>query len=124
MTTRKKITILYFVLFLIASLSVALFQPLADTPPLFQNAPDEHARYLVPLYICEHGTLPTGYEEELLSGGVRWSYGFYTLLPYMIQGLCMRFVSLFTDSPLALLYTARLVNVCCGLIMALSLIHI
>lgn len=118
MTTRKKITIFYFVLFLIVSLSVALFQPLADTPPLFQNAPDEHARYLVPLYICEHGTLPTGYEEELLSGGVRWSYGFYTLLPYMVQGFCMRFVSLFTDSPLALLYTARLVNVCCGLMMA------
>lgn len=115
---RKRITIFYFVLFLIASLSVALLQPLKDTPPVFQNAPDEHARYLVPLYICENGTLPTGYEEELLSKECRWSYAFYTLLPYMVQGYTMRFVNLFTDSPLALLYTARLVNVGCGLIMA------
>lgn len=118
MTTRKKITVFYFLLFLTASLSIALLQPLADSPPVFQNAPDEHARYLVPLYICRHGVLPTGYEEELLSNGVRWSYGFYTLLPYMVQGYTMRFVNLFTDSPLALLYTARLVNVGCGMLMA------
>ena len=40
----------------------------------------------VPLYICNHGTLPTGFEDELLSGDCKWTYGFYTLLPYMVQG--------------------------------------
>lgn len=116
---NKYISLLYFTLYLAVALTLALSQPLSDNayPPL-SNPPDEHSRYKVPLYICSHGTLPTGFEEELISGDCRWTYGFYTLLPYMIQGYAMRFVDLFTDSPLALLYTARLVNVILGLIMA------
>lgn len=115
---EKSITLLYFALYLVVALTIALHQPHYDTPPLRSNPPDEHARYLVPLYICHHGTLPTGYEAELFSGDCKWTYGFYTLLPYMIQGYVMRFVSLFTDAPLALLYTGRLVNVAFGLVMA------
>lgn len=115
---EKSLTLAYFVLYLVVALTIALNQPLNDTYPLLQNPPDEHSRYKVPLYICNHGTLPTGYEEELFSGDCRWTYGFYTLLPYMVQGYAMRFVSLFADSELALLYTARLVNVTLGLIMA------
>mgnify|MGYP002511827652 CR=1 FL=1 len=115
---EKSLTVVYFALYLMATLTIALHQPLNDTYPLLQNPPDEHSRYKVPLYICEHGTLPTGYEEELFSGECRWTYGFYTLLPYMTQGYAMRFAALFTDSELALLYTARLVNVIQGLIMA------
>lgn len=109
---------LYFGLYLLAASVIALNQPLQDTYPYLSNPPDEHSRYLVPLYICNHGTLPTGFEEELFSGDCRWTYGFYTLLPYMIQGYAMRFVKLFTQSPLALLYTARFVNVFVGLMMA------
>ncbi|MCM1189721.1 MAG: DUF2142 domain-containing protein [bacterium] len=115
---KKGITLLYFALYLTAALTVALHQPLYDVYPYLPNPPDEHSRYLVPLYICNHGTLPTGYEAELFSGDCKWTYGFYTLLPYMIQGFAMRFVNLFTESPLALLYTARLVNVAFGLVMA------
>lgn len=116
---NRSISLLYFTLYLAVALTLALSQPLSDNayPPL-SNPPDEHSRYLVPLYICNHGTLPTGFEEELISGDCRWTYGFYTLLPYMVQGYAMRFVNLFTDSPLALLFTARLVNVALGLIMA------
>lgn len=115
---EKSITLFYFALYLIVALTIALNQPLNDTFPSLPNPPDEHSRYKVPLYVCNHGTIPTGYEEELFSGNCRWTYGFYTLLPYMVQGYVMRFVNLFTDSPLALLYTARLVNVTFGFIMA------
>lgn len=114
----KILPLIYFSLYLIVALTIALNQPLNDTFPSLCNPPDEHSRYKVPLYICNHGTIPTGFEEELFSGGCRWTYGFYTLLPYMVQGYVMRFVNLFTDSPLALLYAARLVNVTIGLAMA------
>ncbi len=115
----KSMLLLYFTLYLVAALTLALNQPLNDETFQFMgNPPDEHSRYKVPLYICNHGTLPTGFEEELISGDCRWTYGFYTLLPYIVQGYAMRFVDLFTDSPLLLLYTARFVNIILGLIMA------
>lgn len=120
MKTKKKrsIVIIYLLLYLVTALTVALHQPLRDTFPSLCNPPDEHSRYMVPLYISEHGSLPTGFEEELFSEDCRWTYGFYTLLPYIIQGYTMRIVNLFTDLALALLYTARLVNVLFGFLTA------
>ncbi len=115
---ENRLIFFYFALYLAAALTIALHQPHFDTPPLFGNPPDEHSRYKVPFYIEEHGSLPTGFEEELFSGDCRWTYGFYTLLPYMIQGAVMKGVSLFTHSSLALLYAARMVNVVSGLFMA------
>lgn len=115
---RNIMVFIYLGLYLAVALTVALHQPLRDTFPTLCNPPDEHSRYLVPLYICEHGSLPTGFEEELFSGECRWTYGFYTLLPYIIQGYAMRFMKLFTESPLMLLYTARLVNVFFGFLTA------
>ena len=115
---EKSMMLLYFSIYLLAALTIALHQPHFDTPPLFGNPPDEHSRYKVPLYIEEHGKLPTGFEEELFSGECRWTYGFYTLLPYIVQGIAMKVVSLFTDSAISLLYTARMVNVVSGLLMA------
>lgn len=115
---ENKMLWLYLAIYFVTALTIALHQPLHDTFPVLCNPPDEHSRYLVPLYICNHGTLPTGFEEELFSGECRWTYGFYTLLPYMIQGYAMRFIRLFTDSALALLYTARMVNVLSGALMA------
>lgn len=117
MTGEQKLLLVYLTIYLIAALTLAFCQPLHGTDSLC-NPPDEHSRYRVPLYICNHGTLPTGFEEELFSEDVKWTYGFYTLLPYILQGLAMRCVNLFTDSPLALLYAARMVNVICGLMMA------
>ncbi len=118
LSREKSLVIVYFLIYLATALTIALHQPLNDTYPYLSNPPDEHSSYRVPLYICEHGTLPTGFEEELFSGDCRWTYGFYTLLPYMVQGYIMRFVNLFTNSPLALLYTARMVNVAIGFLMA------
>ncbi|MGN1148315.1 MAG: DUF2142 domain-containing protein [Lachnospiraceae bacterium] len=115
---KVSITFLYFLLYIVAALTIALHQPLQDAAPSFCNPPDEHSRFKVPMYICEHGSLPTGFEEELLSADTKWTYGFYTLLPYIVQGYAMRFVNLFTDSEVALLYTARFINVCIGFLMA------
>lgn len=107
----------YFIIYIVAAVLLVLNQPLYDRE-LHSNPPDEVVRYKVPRYICRYGELPTGYEEELTFVDVDYTYGFYTLLPHIVQGYAMRFVNIFTDSELALLYTARLVNVCMGLVMA------
>lgn len=60
---ENRLIFFYFALYLAAALTIALHQPHFDTPPLFGNPPDEHSRYKVPLYIEEHGSLPTGFEE-------------------------------------------------------------
>ncbi|MCM1261347.1 MAG: hypothetical protein NC313_01400 [Butyrivibrio sp.] len=117
---KKDIPILsiYILGFIILAMSLAISQPLADTPPLYANPPDEYARYLIPQYICRYGTLPTGLEAEVRIPGYGTSYALYNIFPYIIQGYLMRFVNLFTDSEIALLYTARIVDVCFGAFMA------
>lgn len=115
---EKLIFFAYLSGFLILALSIALLQPLADTPPLFGNPPDEHARFLIPQYIYEHGKIPTGWEEEIRIPGYGFSYGLYNVFPYIVQGYVMRLVGIFTDSPQILLCAARMVNVLFGVGMA------
>lgn len=115
---ERLILFLYLAGFIAVASTIALLQPLADTMPLFSNPPDEHARFLVPWYICQHGTIPTGFEEEIRIPSYGFSYGLYNVFPYIVQGYLMRFVSLFTDSKLILLYVARFVNVLSGTGMA------
>lgn len=114
---EKCVLFLYFAGFLIIAATLAIFQPLGDTA-LFVNPPDEHARILVPWYICQHGVLPTGLEEEVRIPGYGFSYALYNIFPYIIQGYMMRFVSLFTQSVRVLLYAGRFVNVLSGTAMA------
>lgn len=115
---EKYMLIFYLTFFFLVAASVALFQPIADTPPLFGNPPDEHARYLIPQYICKYGRIPNGYEEAVRIPSYGFSYAFYNVFPYIIQGFAMRFVNLFTDSEMVLLYTARFINVLSGTAMA------
>ena len=49
------ILIIYLLGFLVVASTIALLQPLVDIPVLASNPPDEHARFLVPWYIYEHG---------------------------------------------------------------------
>ena len=72
----------------------------------------------VPKYICEHGELPTGLEEEIRIPGYGFSYMLYNAFPYIVMGLAMRLVKCFTADPAALLFTARFINVLAGLAMA------
>ncbi len=109
---------LYLTGFVIIAATIALFQPLADTMPLLANPPDEHARFMIPWYICRHGRIPTGFEEEIRIPSYGFSYALYNVFPYIVQGYLMRLVSFFTDSKLILLYAARFVNVVSGTCMA------
>lgn len=118
MRYEKPLVFFYILFFLFIATTLAFFQPHFDTPPLYGNPPDEHAKYLVPRYICEYGTLPTGFEEEIRLAGYGFSYALYNVLPYIIQGYFMRFVNLFTDSELYLLYAGRSINILFGLLMA------
>lgn len=113
------ICLIYFAGFFIMTVTMMLYQPHVDrvsAVPL--SPPDEYFRMLIPKFICEHGTLPTGLEEEVRITGCGFSYGLYNVLPYIIQGYFMRFVRLFTDAQSALLYAGRSVNVLFGLLMA------
>ena len=59
---KNKITgilyLLYFGLYLAVGISMLVKQP-------FGSPPDEYNRYLIPQYIAEHGSLPSGFEEEI-----------------------------------------------------------
>lgn len=102
---------LFYLAVLAAILTFALLQPFGDPP-------DEVNRYKVAQFICRYAALPTGEEFEVAIGGYGGSYAFQPILPYMIQGFLMRFVSLFTKENLALLLCARIVNALFGVIMA------
>ncbi len=106
--------VVYLLGFLVLAVTLAAFQPAKGS-----NAPpDEKSRFLVPRYICEHGELPTGLEEEIRIPGYGFSYMLYNAFPYIVMGLAMRLVSCVTADPAALLFTARFVNVLAGLAMA------
>ncbi len=107
----------YLLLFFFLAAFMALNMPFANSE-LHATSPDEPERYLICQYICRHGRLPNGFDPEIRIEGYGISYGFYTMLPYIVQGFVMRFVNLFTDSELMLLYTARFVNVLIGTAMA------
>ena len=111
------IFLIYLLLFAAAVISIAVIQPLKSTEP-FLNPPDEADRFLVPSFICENGTLPTGFEPEVTIQTYGGSYAFYNVLPYIIMGYLMRVVRLLGGSGLLLLYTARSVNVAVGVITA------
>lgn len=106
--------VVYLLAFLILAVTLAACQPLKGmTAP-----PDEVCRYLVPQYIYQHGSIPTGLEEEIRIPSYGFSYALYNAFPYIVMGLAMRVTGLFTQAPGALLLTARLVNVLAGLVMA------
>lgn len=116
---ERLICAVYFTGFFVLAMTLMVYQPHVDyVSEVPVSPPDEYFRMLIPKFICEHGTLPTGLEEEVRITGCGFSYGLYNVLPYIIQGYCMRFVNIFTDSPLALLYAGRMVNVAFGLLMA------
>lgn len=112
--TDKYLLILYMLGFFVLASTMALKQPYLSEPPLFAGPPDEHARLLIPWYICEHGVIPTGFEEEIRIPGYGFSYGLYNVFPYIVQGFAMRLVSFFTKSEQILLCAGRFVNVFFG----------
>lgn len=116
---ERLVCVVYFTGFFVMAVVMMVYQPHVDSiSEVPASPPDEYFRMLIPQFICEHGTLPTGLEEEVRITGCGFSYGLYNVLPYIVQGYCMRLVNRFTDSQLALLYAGRAVNIVFGLLMA------
>ena len=117
---ERGILVLYLGLFAATALLLVWFQPLQPTSPMLVNPPDEFTRIVIPRYICDHGTLPTGFEPEVQIAGYGGSYAFFPYLPYIFMGWAMRLTSLFTGQEAALTMAARCVNVASGLLMAVT----
>lgn len=118
-TNENIVFVIYMLGLFVMFLVMLLYQPHIDpVSPVPMSPPDESNRMLIPQFIYNHGTLPTGLEEEVRIQGCGFSYGLYNILPYIFQGLFMRLVGLFTTSDLALLYAARSVNMFFGMLMA------
>lgn len=115
----KIIFIIYIAVYLIAATTIALNQPMGLDNYAMANPPDEPARFLIPWYIYNTGHLPTGLEAETRAAGYGISYGVYPILPYIIQGFILKLVGIFTSSLKILIYAARFVNVCFGLLTAI-----
>lgn len=114
MMKKKKIPypeIAYYVLIFGAMMFFVLLQPLGEPP-------DESGRYKIVQYICLHGRLPHGADPEILLHGYGGSYGFQPILTYIIQGFLLRFLFRFSQDGYLLLLAARMVNVVCGMVMA------
>ena len=73
--------------------------------------PDEVMRYSILKYIFEHRVLPTGLEKELINPIWGFSYALNLSIPNLIAPAFMWIVSLYTQSPEALLIAARFVSV-------------
>ncbi len=110
--------VIYMVVFTVVAAWIAMLQPIEDTPPLYTNPPDEHSRYLIPTYICDHLRLPSGFEPEVQIPYYGGSYALFPGLSYLFMGLMMRLVSGLGADARGMLLAARSVNLVFGLIMA------
>jgi len=84
----------------------------------FDYGADEQMRYNVAQYIYQHGRLPHGDDPEIRNEIWGISYAFNPILSYIISAGFMRVMSIFKDTPYALLIAARMVNVLLGTGMA------
>lgn len=81
------------------------------------SSPDEGMRILIPQYMYENHSLPTGYEPSVIYGVGYWSYAFYPqFLGSIISAFCMFVFSAFTHEPNTLIFAARLSSVLFGVI--------
>lgn len=118
---EKIILVLYILLFATAAFSVASLQPHEIDPPVYSCPPDETARYLVPKWIYEHGTIPTGLEPETKNPIYgEFSYAYLPGLSYIVMGYTMRAVcgADGVRSAFDPLLAARYVNVIFGILSA------
>lgn len=121
---EQEFGLLFLLLFLIAAVRLAWMQPIESVTPYFAGPPDELSRYMIPQYIYQHGTLPTGFEPEVQIGGYGGSYAFMPGLPYIFMALFMKVGSLFSADPHVLLFSARCFNVLMGLLMSIYVMTI
>lgn len=119
---REKIMLaIYLLIFAVTAFTVARLQQHELNAPIYSCPPDETARYLVPKWIYEHGTIPTGLEAETQNPDYgSFSYAFLPGLSYMVMGYVMRFAGMLNliHNPGTPLLIARSVNVFFGILTA------
>mgnify|MGYP001243188510 CR=1 FL=1 len=105
--TKRNIRVLYLVLLFVFLFMWAFVQKLSVSP-------DEGMRYQISLFIYHHGTLPVGYDPEILN--VLWgnSYGFNPITPYIIGGIFMKITAVFSTDEFVLLMAARMPSILFG----------
>ena len=79
----------------------------------FNSAPDEKMKYDVCEYICNNLKLPHGGDESIRDSIWGISYAFTPILSYIISGIFMKVISIFTENTFALVVSARFVSVLC-----------
>ncbi len=99
----RKDTFLFLLLVFSLYLTVVFLLP-------YNGAPDEAMRYQIPKYIYEYSSLPRGDAPEILDETWGISYAFTPINTYIFSALLMKFVGLFGEDALSLLYAARLVS--------------
>ena len=102
------IELAFFLFLLVFYLMWARVQPMGA-------APDEQMRYQIADYIYQNGSLPVGDDPAVRNPVWGISYAFYPILDYMAAAVFMKFASLISTAPFALLMAARFVNVLLGL---------
>ena len=90
--------------YIIGTLILFLFLFYCSTKLCMNVAPDEYMRYDIPLFIYNHSYLPKGDEKEILNAIWGFSYGFTPYLPSIISFFFMKIASIFTTSPVHLLW--------------------
>ncbi len=83
----------------------------------YAEGPDEAMRHDVVYYICEHGTLPTGYAPEVRNQIWGFSYAYYPILPYIIGGY-LEYILYHTGDPswMELVMLSRMVSIVSGVL--------
>lgn len=76
-----------------------------------EYGPDEKDRILVPLYMVQHRTLPTGLEEALMIKRYGFSYAQSLVFPYYVAAFLVNMASGFTSNASVLLVAMRFGNV-------------
>lgn len=99
---NKKQTIFICTMFLVF-LCILLIIP-------YNNAPDEHARYIVAEYMYNHNQLPIATDPEVRIPLWGTTYATSPFLAYMFSAFAMKVMSLFSGDVNNLLYAARIVN--------------
>lgn len=95
-------------------LLTAFYLFLAYHLPLSSN-PDEVLRYKNPLFIYEHGYLPSGYDKRVMLPFGNYSYAFYPQwLGALISAFFMKIVSFFSTNSHILLFAGRWTSVLFG----------
>lgn len=112
---NKKLIFVLIMFFLFFSLSIII---------PFNKAPDEAARYLLPQYMYKYSKLPLGTDPEVRIPLWGFSYAFSPFLSYMIGGLFMKVVSIFSEDPFALLVAARFASVVFSTITVIYVVKI